>query len=99
MMYGVMPGKGLPDPHGAAGIVVSAMLPTFTVTAPGRAEEVVRVGDDTIIRDGALTVTADDIVPGKYVVVIGMPGDEGAIDARFVRVLPPPPTATSTSAE
>jgi hypothetical protein len=78
--------------------VVSVTLPTFTVTAPGRAEEVVRIGDDTIIRDGAQAVNAGDIAAGKYVVVIGMPGDEGAIDARLVRVLPPPPTAAGIPA-
>lgn len=96
--YGI-PSRTLPDPHGAVGTVVSVTPPTFAVTAPGRAEEIVRIGDDTLIRDGAATVSADDIAPGKYVIVIGMPGDEGVIDARLVRVLPPPASATTTPAQ
>lgn len=96
-MYG-MPSRGLPDPHGAAGTIVNVSLPTFAVTAPGRTEEVVRVNGDTIIRDGERTVSADDLAPGKYVIVIGMPGEAGAVDARLVRILPAPGTATSSPA-
>jgi hypothetical protein len=97
VMYG-MPARGLPDPHGASGTVMNVSLPTFGVAGPGRSEQIVEVGRGTIIRDGANTVDTSDIAPGKYVIVIGTPGERGEVDARLVRVLPAP-DATSSPAK
>lgn len=92
----LMPGRTAPNPHGTEGKIVSISLPTFVVAGQNENERTIMVDDDTIIRDGAKSVGTDDLSVGKYVVVIGAPGDDGVVAAGFVRVMPPAATSTNS---
>jgi len=91
----LMPGRNAPNPHGTEGKIVDVSLPTFVVAGQNENERTIMIGDDTIIRDGAATVSTDDLAVGKYVVVIGAPGDDGVVDAGFVRIMPAAATSSN----
>lgn len=85
--------RGIPNGNGAFGAVVSVALPQFVVDGKGEPEKTVTVGTTTIIRGAAGTASAADIAPGTFVVVIGDPGTDGSVNARFVRILKEAPGA------
>lgn len=76
--------------HGAVGKVLSVAPPTFVVVGPDNVEKTVTVSDDTYIRRFDQAVTINDVQVGDYTVVVGNPNDSSQIEARFVRLLPPP---------
>jgi len=96
MMYG-MPGSGMPNPHGATGKIISITPPTFIIAGGNEPEKIVRVSDDTIIRNGNQTVGTSTLAAGEYVVILGVPNDEGEIEAGLIRVLPAPAGTGSTT--
>jgi len=85
------------NPHSAAGEIVSINLPTIVIKGPGRAEEIVIIGNDTTIRNFRQSASTSDLVVGKSVVVIGQPNDKGQINASLVRIIPIPKMASSSS--
>ena len=92
----------MPGGHGAIGKVVSVSLPTFVVEGPDNIEKIVMIDDDTVFRSFRNAATTTDLSPDQYVVVLGSPEDDGKIDAKLVRIIPPPsgvsfPTASSTA--
>jgi hypothetical protein len=74
--------------HGATGRVVSISLPSFVVASPDNSEKTVTIGNDTLIRRFKSTVPATDIQTDDYTVVLGDPDETGAINARFIRLMP-----------
>lgn len=95
---------GMPDPddlvngHGAVGKVLSVKLPTVIVSDANGIEKIVRISDDTIIRSGRAGIASTTITDHDFIVVIGNPGSDGMITAKLIRVLPPPPMLSTTSA-
>ena len=99
----------IPSGHGAAGKIVRVDLPTFVVAGPDNVEKVVILkqtggsDDQTIFRHFRDNASTSDIVVGNYVLVFGSPNEQGQIEAKLVRILPPPPSfmtdrpASSTS--
>ena len=81
----------LMEAHGAAGKIVSLNLPTFVVSGPDQTEKVVMVGDDTEIRRFHSEASSSDLGVDDFVVVIGEPNSDAQIDAKLIRILPPPP--------
>jgi len=79
--------------HGAAGRIVSVSLPSFVVASPDNREETVILGDDTVIRQFRDTASSSAIRPEEFTVVLGEPDESGAIQARFVRIMPAPSTS------
>ena len=86
----------MPNPHGAFGMVVAAHLPTIVIKGPNEAEKTVSIQSGTQVRSFHDAAASTTIKNGDFVVVIGSPDDEGRIVASFIRILPPPPRATST---
>ncbi len=80
----------MPGGHGAIGKVVSVSLPTFVVEGPDNIEKIVMIDDDTVFRSFRNEASTTDIAPDQYVVVLGNPDDDGKIDAKLVRLVPPP---------
>ncbi len=79
------------DAHGAAGQIISLSLPTFVVKSPDNTEKVILIGDATEIRRFHDAATSTDLAPDDFVVVIGEPNSDAQIDAKLIRILPPPP--------
>ncbi len=83
--------------HGAAGKIVSVSLPTFIIEDPNGTEKTVLVGTTTAIRQMRESATPTDIMPGEFAIVLGSPDAQARIEATFIRLMPPPPTATTSN--
>lgn len=89
------------DSNGAAGKIVKISLPTLTLADRDGTEKVIVVSSTTSIRKFRDTIPSSDLAEDEFVVAIGSPNDKGQIEARFIRVLPPPDadTASTTSTQ
>ena len=78
--------------HGAAGTVETVSLPTVEMKERDGDTVTVTVASGTPISGGM-------IAPGQFIVVIGDPASTGTedIDARFVRIMTPPPSSDTTN--
>ena len=94
---GMMGGDNIPGGHGAVGKVVKISLPTFIIEGPDNIEKQVLLTDDTIIRHFKNTISQNDIKVGDYVVVIGSPDQNGQVEAKLIRLLPPPIVQNASS--
>lgn len=91
---GKMPRFGMMDPtnaHGTAGTIVSANLPTMIVSDRDGTEKTVLVSDKTDIRKFRDSIASSELKNGDFIVVIGSPDEQGAIEAQLIRVMPTPP--------
>lgn len=78
------------EAHGAAGNIVSVDLPTFVVADRDNVEKEVLIATDTILRHFDESIQPSDLKVGDFTVVIGEPNEESQIEAKLIRVLPPP---------
>lgn len=83
-LAGGMPGSA----HGVIGTVVDVATTSLVVEDGNSDEEWVEVPSTTIIRMYDRTMGEDGMQVGERVVVIGQPGADGEIQARFIRVFP-----------
>lgn len=90
-------GKDLPGGHGAAGKIVRINLPAIVVATPDNVEKTVLIGTDTIIRQSRNTAKAEDLKVGDFIVALGTPDETGEVEAKLVRLMPPPPGNPSAS--
>ena len=86
----------MPNPHGATGKIVKIDLPTFVIASSDNTEKIIRVDNHTLIRHFQDELTTKHLVLDTNVVVLGAPNENGEIEARLIRILPPV-SATSTS--
>ncbi len=87
----------MPGGHGATGKIVQIELPIIIVANPNKIEKSVYITDDTLIKKMNVTISASDLKTDDMVVVLGTANDQGQIEARLIRVLPPPPLETPTA--
>ncbi len=80
-----------PGGHGAVGEVVSIALPLIVVAGPDNLEKTVMIGEDTLIRQFRDNAAQSNIEVGNFIVVLGNPNEEGQIEAKLIRIVPPPP--------
>lgn len=86
-----VPVRNMPmEAHGAAGNIVSVNLPTFVVADRDNVEKEVLIATDTILRHFDETIEPSDLTAGDFVVVFGEPNNDSKIEAKLIRVLPPP---------
>lgn len=85
-------GSHAQNPNGAIGKIISVNLPTFSVEEPNNIEKSVVITDDTITRLMHAPADTSMLTPGTFVVVIGDPNTQGQILAKFIRIIPAPPT-------
>ena len=78
------------DAHGTVGKVISVHFPTFVIEGQDAVEKVVRINDETEIRRFRSAATSSDITVDGFVVVIGMPNENAEVEAKLIRILPPP---------
>lgn len=89
---GIVPDDELSEGHGAVGRIVRVSLPSFVVSTPDNLEKTVIVSDGTIIRRFRDAASPNDLKADEYVVVLGSPNNQSQIEAKLIRILPPPPT-------
>lgn len=86
-----MPFDNLPGGHGAVGAIIKVSTSTLVVAEPNNLEKIIRLGEKTIIRKAREEISGAGINVGDFVSIIGEANDQGEIEAKFIRVLPPPP--------
>jgi hypothetical protein len=90
MQRGIPLGGDMPSGHGAIGQIVSISLPLIVVAGPDNLEKTVVVADTTEIRKFRDTIQANKLAVGDFIIVLGTPNDEGQVDAKLIRLAPPP---------
>ncbi len=78
------------ESHGAVGRVLSVSLPTIVVEDKN-VEKVVRVSSSTVVRYFRDHIDVSQIKPNDFIVVIGEPNQASEVEAKLIRMLPPPP--------
>jgi hypothetical protein len=96
MFYSIVPVPGeayIEGGHGAIGTINNIALPHFMLVTRGGMSQKVYAATGTMVTFGAgVATTTDALQNGFVVMVIGEPRyDEKYIEARIIRVLPPPP--------
>lgn len=91
---GIFPGPGMPGGHGAVGEILSISLPQIVVAGPDNLEKTVLISTSTIVREFQNEITTDKLKIGDFVVVLGNPNEAGQVDAKLIRIMPPPPART-----
>lgn len=88
-----LPGNfdGMPGGHGAVGKIISINFPQVIVSGPDNLEKTIVINDSTEIREFRESIQKDKLKVGDFVVVIGSPDENGKIEAKLIRLLPPPP--------
>lgn len=98
-------GKGFGDRnfpiggHGAVGEIVSIALPQIVVAGPDNLEKTILIKDDTLVRQFRNEVPVTDLKVGDRIVVLGTPNDDGQVEAKLIRTVPPTPEGSSTSTQ
>lgn len=81
--------------HGVFGQIIKIDGSTLVIKGRDDVEKIVLIKDNTTIQRLRDTVKITDLKIDDYIVVIGEPNDAGQIEAKFIRLLPPPPAETS----
>jgi len=79
-------GRGFRNGHGVAGEIVSVTDNNILIKDREGKENTVAVTDKTIIKKFREDLKIGDLKQGDQIVVVGSPGDNGAIDADIIRV-------------
>lgn len=91
-----------PEAHGAVGKILNITPPTLMILGPDNLEKVILINDKTAIRHFRDEAVLTDLRVDDFIVVIGSPNTMSQIEAKLIRILPPPPdlyinTATTTN--
>ncbi len=87
-----MRGRDFIDAHGVFGQIIKIDGSTLVIKGRNNVEKIIVLKDDTVIRRLQDTLKPSDLKVDDLIVVIGSPNDAGQIEAKLIRVLPPPPT-------
>jgi len=79
-------GRDFRNAHGIAGKVLSVSDTSLIINNKDNKENTVVVNDKTIINRNGETIKLSDVVKDDNVVAVGNPGDNGVINADFIRV-------------
>lgn len=90
-------GRDFIDAHGVTGQIIKIDGNTLVIKGRGDAEKIVALDEKTVIERFRETLKPADLKVDDLIVVIGAPNNAGQIEAKLVRVMPPPPGGMSTS--
>lgn len=78
--------RGMRNPHGVGGEILSIAGDTLVIKNRNNQESSVRISDATVINKGSETLKLENLVAGDRIIVVGKPGDDGVVAAQLVRV-------------
>lgn len=78
------------ESHGVFGTAVSVDGGTIVVKGRDDVEKIVQVKEETVITRFREKIAVADLKTDDLIVVVGDPNDAGQIEAKLIRVLPPP---------
>jgi len=101
MLDGIMPNEAFIGDHGAVGTIATVTLPSFILSTRGGISQLIETSTSTTITGGP-TGSVSDLTRGETVIIIGDPREndidsQGDLDARLIKIIPPPPGQGSTS--
>ena len=79
------------DAHGAVGKIIKIDLPTLIITGKDNIEKVILIKDDPKIRRFNEDIKPSDLKVDDFIVVIGTPNNQSQVEAKLIRIMPPPP--------
>ena len=86
-----------PNSHGTFGKIISAEFPEFIVLSPEGVEKVIYVGEEvSIVKNLRDKGEISDLTIDAHVVVIGEPNENAQIEAKLIRIVPPPKNSSSS---
>lgn len=85
------------ESNGTVGQVIRITGSTIIVKGQDNIEKSLIVSGDTVIRRMNEVIKVADLKVNDFVVTIGEPNANGQIQAKFIRVMPPPPTPLGSS--
>ncbi len=85
-MMGDFGGRGFRNGHGIAGSIISVADNKVVIKDRDGQENTITVSDQTLIKSGQNTIKVADLKQDEQIVVMGRPGDNGTINADFIRV-------------
>jgi hypothetical protein len=77
--------------NGASGKIIKINDPLLLVEDLNDGEKIISTDDSTVIRMFRDQIPFSQLKTDEYVVVVGDPEGNGAIGAKLIRVVPPPP--------
>jgi len=83
-------GSDFVEAHGAFGSIIDIKESELAIKGKNNVEKIIVISESTDIRRFRDAIKIKDLALDEYVVVIGEPNDQGKIDAKFIRVMPPP---------
>jgi hypothetical protein len=81
-----MEGRDFRNAHGIAGTIISITDNNIVIKDRDNKENTIMVSDKTVIKRGRDDIKITDLKNDDRIVVMGKPGDNGAINADLVRV-------------
>jgi hypothetical protein len=97
MMMSGFDGDNIPGGHGASGKIIKIALPDIVIADDDNVEKTIVIGSSTVIKRFDQTVSPQDIRVDDFVVALGSPDTNSQIQAKFIRLLPPPQEDTATT--
>lgn len=82
-------GRGFMNSHGAAGEIISIAGNSIVIKGSDGAEKNILAPDTVAIRANQQDIKFADLKIGESITVIGAPNDQGQIEARLIRIMPP----------
>ncbi len=80
-------GSDFHNGHGLIGEIISLSDNSLVVKDSSGKENIVALNDKTLVRSGRDEMKVADLQTGNRIAVIGKPGDDGTVNADFIRVL------------
>jgi len=84
-------GKDFIEANGAFGQIIKIDGSTLVVKGHDNTEKIILINNDTTIMRFKETVKLTDLEVNDFIVTIGEPNNSGQIEAKLIRLLPPPP--------
>lgn len=79
-----------PNANGAVGKIIKVVLPNIIVQDEDNIEKTILIASDTKIQKGKDSIASTDLKINDFIIVIGTPNNQGAIEAKFIRLVPSP---------
>ncbi len=83
--------------HGVFGQIIRIDGLNLIINGNEKNEKIILINNDTIIRRLRDSLKPTDLKVNDYLVVIGQPNEAGQIEAKLIRLMPPPLAAPSTN--
>jgi len=77
--------------HGAIGQIVGLNLPNIVVEDRDGANKTVNISSSTSLKGVKGNIKAEDLKLNDHIVVFGSSNNDSVVDARLIRMMPPPP--------